>query len=195
MSRIEPLEAPYTPEDEAGILRWIHPEADFEPPTLFRILQRHPDLTRRLQAVGGRLHVGGLLGDRDREILVLRACGRVSCAYEWGSHAAFHGPRAGIDLALAEALAIGREPALALEDRERSLVRVVDELEDSGVLSQATWDDVGRYLDAEQRIEALVLVGWYRTMCLLCNTLLLPPEPWMRPWPVEVPESLRRGEP
>jgi alkylhydroperoxidase family enzyme len=195
MSRIDPLEPPYEPEDEAGILRWIHPEADFEPPTLFRILQRHPDLTRRLQAVGGRLHVGGLLDDRDREVLVLRTCGRVSCAYEWGSHAAFHGPRAGIDHALAEALAIGREPALVLDDRERSLVRFVDELEESGALSQATWDGVGRFLDAEQRIEALVLVGWYRTMCLLCNTLLLVPEPWMRPWPADVPESRRRAGP
>jgi len=194
MNRIDPLEPPYTPEDEAGILRWIHPEADFEPPTLFRILQRHPDLTRRLQAVGGGLHVKGLLADRDREILVLRTCGRVSCAYEWGSHAAFHGPRAGIDPDLADALAIGREPALLLEDRERCLVRVVDELEDSGTLSQATWDGVGRYLDAEQRIEALVLIGWYRTMCLLGNALLLPPEPWMRTWPVEVPESRRRAE-
>jgi len=194
MSRIQPLKPPYTPEDQAGISRWIHPDADFEPPTLFRILQRHPDLTRRVQAVGGRLHVGGLLAERDREVLVLRTCGRVSCAYEWGSHAAFHGPRAGVDNALAEALAIGPEPVLVLDDRDRALVRAVDELEDRGGLSQGTWDLLGRFLDDQQRIEALVLVGWYRTMCLLCNALSLPQEPWMRPWPSEIPSTRHRGE-
>jgi len=138
--------------------------------------------------------MGGLLAERDREVIVLRTCGRASCAYEWASHAAFHGPRAGDDDALAESLAIGLEPALLLDDRDRAMVKAVDELEDMGSLSQGTWNLLGQFLDDEQRIEALVLFGWYRTMCLLCNALALPQEPWMKPWPSVVPPTRHRGE-
>jgi hypothetical protein len=31
--------------------------------------------------------------------------------------------------------------------------------------------------------ELLIAVGWYRTVCTLCNGLDLPVEGWMRPWP------------
>ena len=38
-------------------------------------------------------------------------------------------------------------------------------------------------LDDEQRMELLIAVGWYRTICTLCNGLDLPVEGWMRRWP------------
>jgi hypothetical protein len=42
---------------------------------------------------------------------------------------------------------------------------------------------LGEDLDDEQRMELLVAVGWYRTICTLCNGLALPAEGWMRRWP------------
>ena len=44
-------------------------------------------------------------------------------------------------------------------------------------------DRIGGFLDDEQRIELLTAVGWYRTICTLCNALALPVEGWMRRWP------------
>ena len=32
-------------------------------------------------------------------------------------------------------------------------------------------------------MELLIVAGWYRTICTLCNTLTLGIEDWMRPWP------------
>ena len=32
-------------------------------------------------------------------------------------------------------------------------------------------------------VEVLIAVGWYRTICTLCNGLDLPTEGWMRRWP------------
>lgn len=66
---------------------------------------------------------------------------------------------------------------------ERTLIEAVDELERTGSWSEATWDALGRDLTDEQRIELLTAVGWYRTICTLCNALALPVEGWMRPWP------------
>lgn len=184
MGRIEPVARPWSEDDAAGIARWMHPDAFFDPPELFQVLQRHPRLTACIQRVGGQLHARGLLAGRDREIVVLRVCGRARCPYEWGSHAAFHGPRAGVSDELAGSLAVGRAGALHdLSDRDHALVQAVDELEDSGSLTQATWNLLGRWLSDEQRIELVILVGWYRTMCTLANALAVEPEPWMRPWP------------
>jgi hypothetical protein len=59
----------------------------------------------------------------------------------------------------------------------------VDELERTGSWSESTWIALARFLTDEQRIELLTAVGWYRTICTLCNALALPAEGWMRPWP------------
>jgi hypothetical protein len=63
------------------------------------------------------------------------------------------------------------------------LIEAVDELERTGSWSDATWKGLQHFLTDEQRIELLTAVGWYRTICTLCNALALPVEGWMRPWP------------
>lgn len=59
----------------------------------------------------------------------------------------------------------------------------MDELERTGSWSEAMWIALGRFLTDEQRIELLTAVGWYRTICTLCNALGLEVEGWMRRWP------------
>ena len=67
---------------------------------------------------------------------------------------------------------------------ERVLIAAVDELERTGSWSRATRGmRLGDSLDDEQRMELLIAVGWYRTICTLCNGLALPVEGWMRRWP------------
>ena len=63
------------------------------------------------------------------------------------------------------------------------LIGAVDELERSGSWSDTTWTALGLSLDDEQRMELLIAVGWYRTICTLCNGPALPVEGWMRRWP------------
>ena len=81
-----------TPDDERGIRRWGHPAATYDPLLLTRCLQRHPQLASRTRALGESLYVDGRLPARDRTIAILRICGLLRCAYEWGGQAAFWGP-------------------------------------------------------------------------------------------------------
>ena len=68
-------------------------------------------------------------------------------------------------------------------ESERTLIGAVDELESTGAWSEHTWNRLGDSLSDEQRLELLIAVGWYRTICTLCNGMALPVEGWMRRWP------------
>ena len=64
------------------------------------------------------------------------------------------------------------------------LIGAVDELERNRVVvRRRPGHALGEDLDDEQRMELLIAVGWYRTICTLCNGLALPVEGWMRRWP------------
>lgn len=96
-----------------------------------------------------------------RTIAILRICGLLGCEYEWGGQAAFWGPITGVSDDECDVLAVGDADDPRWTESERALIRAVD----------------------EQRMELLVAVGWYRTICTLCNGLALPTEGWMRRWP------------
>ena len=179
--RAAPLPQPWSPEDEAGIRRWMHPEGMHDPPVLFQVLQRHPVLAKRMQALGQELYVGGRLPARERQIAIMRACALVGCAYEWGGQATFWGPRVGVSEAECDALVTGRGAEWSA--RERTLLAAVDAVEDVGGLDDAGGDALRGHYDDEQIIELLAAVGWYRMICTFCNALDLRPEPWMRAWP------------
>jgi hypothetical protein len=153
VSRVAPLTPPWSEEDTAGITSWGHPDRTYEPLLLVRVLQRHPTLAARLRTLGEALYVDALLPPRVRTIAILRICALVTGA------------------------------AVEWSSDERVLIAAVDELEGSGSWSTATWNTLGDSLSDEQRLELLIAVGWYRTICTLCNGLDLPVEGWMRPWP------------
>ncbi|MGV0807239.1 carboxymuconolactone decarboxylase family protein [Mycolicibacterium setense] len=185
MTRVEPLAQPWSDDDAAGINSWGHPDRTYEPLLLVRCLQRHPDLAARLRKLGESLYVDARLPPRVRTIAILRICALVGCEYEWGGQAAFWGPIAKVSDEECDALVTGAEAGWT--DFERVLIGAVDELERTGSWTTETWDALGRKLDDEQRMELLVALGWYRTICTLCNGLDLPVEGWMRPWPANQP--------
>ena len=183
MARVEPLPRPWSDADEESIKRWGHPAAEYDPLLLVRCLQRHPRMAARTRALGESIYMHGRLPGRDRTLAILRACARIGCAYEWGGQAAFWGPYTGVSGA--EADAIVTEPAddQRWSQAEQVLLGAVDELEASGTWSDETWAALGGSYDDEQRMELLIVVGWYRMISTLCNAMDLPVEEWMRPWP------------
>jgi alkylhydroperoxidase family enzyme len=181
MTRVSPLAPPWSDEDTAGITSWGHPDRTYEPLMLVRCLQRHPAMAAKLRKMGESLYVDTKLPPRTRTIAILRICGLLHCEYEWGGQAAFWGPIAGVSDDECDALAIGRDADWS--PSERVLIAAVDELERTGTWLDATWNALGDSLDDEQRIELLIALGWYRTICTLCNGLALPTEGWMRRWP------------
>ncbi len=179
--RVAPLAEPWSEEDEAGIRAWGHPEATYDPLLLTRCLQRHPRMAARTRQLGESIYVHGKLPGRLRTLAILRACALVRCAYEWGGQAAFWGPMTGLSGEDCDAtvLAAADDPRWSAE--ESALLRAVDELEATGSLSDQVWAALS--LDDEQRMELMIVVGWYRTICTLCNGMALPVEGWMRDWP------------
>jgi hypothetical protein len=183
MTRVAPLAPPWNDDDAANINSWGHPDRTYEPLLLVRCLQRHPNLAARLRKMGEALYLDAKLPPRVRTIAILRTCALVRCAYEWGGQAAFWGPIAGVRDDDCDALVTAGPDDPRWTASERTLIAAVDELEGSGSWSEATWSALGRDLDDEQRMELLAAIGWYRTICTLCNGLALPVEGWMRPWP------------
>ena len=181
MSRVAPVAPPWSDQDAAGINSWGHPDRTYEPLLLVRCLQRHPNLASRLRKLGESLYVEALLPARVRTIAILRICALVRCEYEWGGQAAFWGPIAGVSDEECDALVTDVDPGWS--DSERVLIDAVDELERVGSWSDDTWNRLGNNLSDEQRLELLIAVGWYRTICTLCNGMALPVEGWMRRWP------------
>jgi len=183
MERVAPLAEPWSDEDARDISRWGHPDASYPPLLLVRCLQRHPRLASRTRSLGEGLYVDGRLPPRDRTLAILRMCARLGCAYEWGGQAAFWGPIAGVSEEECDALVTAAADDPRWADHERALLAAVDEIEDSGTWSDATWEALGSTYDEEQRMELLIVVGWYRMISTLCNGMALPVEPWMRAWP------------
>lgn len=181
MTRVAPLAQPWSEEDAASIGSWGHPDRTYEPLLLVRCLQRHPALASRLRKMGEALYIDARLPARARTLAILRICALLGCRYEWGGQAAFWGPIAGVSDDECDALVTGAP--VAWSPAEQVLIAAVDEIERTGTWSDSTWEALGRTLDDEQRIELLAAVGWYRTVCTLCNGLALPVEGWMRAWP------------
>jgi alkylhydroperoxidase family enzyme len=183
-SRVAPLPEPWDPADAEHIGKWGHPAATYDPLLLVRILQRHPRLANRTRAMGESIYVDGRLPDRIRTIAILRTCGQVQCRYEWGGQAAFWGPITGLTGEECDALAVDTQAAgTGWTDAERAVIRAIDALEASGTWDDDTWRVLGEHFDDEQRMELLIVAGWYRTICTLCNAMALPNEDWFRPWP------------
>lgn len=184
-SRVAPLQQPWSDTDAAGIGRWGHPAATYPPLLLTRVLQRHPDLADRVRHLGEGLYVDGRLDGRTRTLAILRTCGRVGSAYEWGGQAAFWGPLTGISADEADALTRVDASGPSWSPLDRAVIDAVDELERDGTFGEQTWSELRNHLDDEQVLELLIVAGWYRMIATTCNALDLGVEDWMRPWPAD----------
>ena len=114
------------------------------PIALFRTFVRNQPMTAAMQP-WGRHQLGRSLavGLREREIVIDRTCARCGCEYEWGVHVAFFAERAGLDAAQVRSLTHGgpSDPCW-VEEHERLLIRLVDELHDRSDVGEALWQEL-----------------------------------------------------
>ncbi|MGW2643775.1 carboxymuconolactone decarboxylase family protein [Streptomyces sp. NPDC001393] len=186
MPRIEPLAPPYPDPVDRALRRWMPPGVAREPIALFRVLHRNPELASRMFALGAGLLGHGLLPALDREIVIARVTARAGCAYEWGVHAAAFAAQVGLGPDRLRATT-RPDPAAgaAWTPRHRALLDAVDELHDTAHLSPSAWDGLRAHYDDSRLLEFLVLVGWYRTISQVANSLLLEPESWAPGFPAD----------
>lgn len=182
--RIAPLEAPFAPEVEEELARWMPPGSPLPPLALFRLLATDLPLARAMRALGSHLLSRRLaLPLREREIVIDRVCARSGCEYEWGVHVAAFGGAAALgeeDVAATLAPPGTQAPSGA---REALLVELVDALHDTGAVGDGLWARLAAHWDEHQLLELLVLCGWYRLISLVANATRLPLESWARRFP------------
>lgn len=180
--RIEPLAPPYGPELE-NLLQRITPPAAPSVLALFRVLAHHPVLAERMAGWGGFL-LGrkASLTLRDREVVIDRVCACCGAEYEWGVHVAAFAEPAGLTAEQNAAIADRGASGAALTARDRLLVRMVDELHDSGTVSDSLWAELAALWSTQQLLELLMLAGWYHAIAYVCNAARVPLEPWAARW-------------
>jgi len=153
--------------------------AALEPLKLFRTLARHLPLAEAMLPLGRYL-----LGRRfsidlhEREVVIERVCARCGSEYEWGVHAVVFGAAAGLNDAQLQATAVGGSEDTAWNERERLLVRLVDELHDTGRVSDELWGRLASRWSGEQLLDLFALAGWYHVISYVANGALVQPEDW-----------------
>jgi AhpD family alkylhydroperoxidase len=142
------------------------------PPNLFRVLGRHRKLFRGWLRFAGRLMPGGSLPRRETELVILRVAHLRGCEYEFEHHVRL-GKRAGVTPADVERVEQGPEAA-GWSERERTLLRTVDELHETGDLSDDAWTELRAQVDPQRAIELVILVGHYEMLATAITALRIP---------------------
>jgi alkylhydroperoxidase family enzyme len=144
------------------------------PPNIFTTIGRHPRLFRAWLRFAGKLMPRGTLPRRDTELVILRVAHVRGSAYEFDHHVRL-GRRAGIGEDDLRRIMEG-PGAEGLSARDRTLLTAVDELHESGDLTDATWSALTRLYDERGLIELLFLAGHYEMLAIVLNTLRVQPD-------------------
>jgi 4-carboxymuconolactone decarboxylase len=139
---------------------------------LYRTMVRHPDLYRTWHEFG-RAAFYGRISARDRQLLILRTAWLSQCRFQW----AYHEPLAlkvGVTREEIRRLIDGPE-APGWDEHDAALLRAVDELDATSGLSDATWVLLRARFDDQQLIEIPVVVGNYKLVAYLLNSLQIQP--------------------
>jgi alkylhydroperoxidase family enzyme len=165
--RIPPLEAPYPP-GVVDAFNVIMPPG-MAPLNVFRTVGNNERVLTRM--VRGGLLDRGSVSIADRELVILRACARCGAEYEWGVHVASFATRAGFNGDQISDTINATVQSVLWDERQRTLIRMVDELHSTSSLSDDLWLELQQHFTAEQLIELIMLAGLYHAVSFLVNGL------------------------
>ena len=138
-------------------------------PAVVATMLHHPDWYRpRVEFTRQRM-AAKLLDLRDMEIAILRTARRCNSPFSWGEHVSM-GKRAGVTAEEIERLTLDAD-AEGWNERDRAIVRAVDELHDDSMVSDTTWATLATYFSPAQLIELICLIGIYHENSFLYNSL------------------------
>lgn len=162
---------------ELGLLNWaisrIAARAIRAPQMhLFTTLGQHRLLFLAFLPYSGVLLNWGKLPKRDTELVILRVGRLRGSEYELQQHRRLARSR-GVDTALQERIFAGPD-AEGLTDRQRALLRGVDEFVRAREISDETFAELSAHLDRRQIIEFCALAGHYDAIAGILATLRVP---------------------
>jgi alkylhydroperoxidase family enzyme len=151
--------------------------------SIFRVLLKHPRLAKALNDLLSVMLFEGALGPRLRELAIMRLGWTTGSVYEWTQH--WH---------IARALGVPEEDLLAVRDwrseerfgpAERAVLAAVDEVVATGRVSRPTFDALSSATGGDERvlIEAVAAIGAWRMVATWLESLEVPLEDGVAPWP------------
>jgi 4-carboxymuconolactone decarboxylase len=174
--RLAPLDPPYD-DQTADTLTRLMGNVDAEPPKLFRTIAHHPAILERFRQIGSTLLSFTTLDPVERETVIHRVTARAGAEYEWGVHAVAFARPLGLGDDWLQATVHGT-PDDFIDERQRLLVALADELHDSATVSDELYAQLEANWPPAQIVELLALAGFYRLVSYLVNALAIEPEPW-----------------
>jgi 4-carboxymuconolactone decarboxylase len=138
-------------------------------PPVFGLMLKHPGLFRCQMEMGVQLLGKGVLGERERELAILRTGWLCGAPFEWGEHVDV-AKRYGVTPEEIERVTQGSS-ASGWTEHEAAVLRGVEELLANQMISDATWDVLARTWTERQLIEFPTLIGQYVATAYLQNSL------------------------
>jgi 4-carboxymuconolactone decarboxylase len=182
--RIAPLEAPYEPEIEAALAKWMPPNSPLDPLRLFRTLMVHDQLAGRMLPLGaGILGRSATVPPPLREVAIHRTSALVGAEYEWGVHVVGFGQPLGFTDEQFHSTVHGSPDDPCWDPEQSAVFRLCDELHRRGTLSDELWEDLASRFDARQILELIVTAGWYHLIGYVCNAAGIELEDWAARFP------------
>lgn len=166
-ARIAPVEPPYE-ENVAKTLERMMPPG-VEPLKLFRTVAHNPHVLEKFRTTGAYILNFGRIAPIEREILIHRTCARCGCEYEWGVHALVFAEAVGLSVEQVEATVSGDWGDPAWTRRQSLLVRLADELHETGTASPELWPELEAGWDAPELIELIAICGFYHFVSFMAN--------------------------
>ena len=167
--RVQPLEAPYEPQVAETLRRMMPPGV--EPLKLFRVVAHNHAILERFRSTGAYILNFGRIDPVEREIVIHRTTARNGCEYEWGVHAVAFGRPLGLTEEQLRATVHGGADDPAWSERQSLLVRLVDELHDTGTVSADLWAELEGQWQPPELIELVATVGFYHFVSFTANAL------------------------
>lgn len=185
-ARIPHLTVPYTKEVEAA-LAVMHPKSSpIDPLKLFRTMARNLPLGAAMSQLGPYMLGRSANFDmRSREIVIDRVTARCKCEYEWGVHVAAYAHRVGLTEDQVYSIVHGSATDDCWDVKDSAIVAMVDELNDTGHVTDATWKSLSAHFDENGLMELLVLAGWYHAISFLANGARVELEDWAPRFPLK----------
>lgn len=158
---------------ELGPFNWVFAKAaarviGVQDAHVFSTLGRTRGLFRGWLHYSARLMPFGTLSRKDSEMIIIRVAHLRGSAYELDHHRRI-GKRAG--LTDDEITRILDGPDAGWGDRERALLRAVDELVADSDIDDVSWTALRRHLDERAAISFVLLVGQYDSLATTLHTL------------------------
>jgi alkylhydroperoxidase family enzyme len=152
------------------------------PFNIHRVLAHNPETLQSWIGFGTHILRANTLGERLRELVILRIAWNARCSYEWGQHAGLS-ERLGIPEADIARVTEGPEVA-GWTPLERALLAGVDQLMSTNRVSDEVYAVLAEQLSPAQLIDYAFLIGEFVLVAYALNLFRIQPDPGLRPLPV-----------